>query len=163
MKYTFSSAQCRAARGLLDISQSEVARSANITAGTIGGFERDERVPGLNNLLAIRAALEAAGIVFVPANGGGPGVRLRATRQGDELSKTMFSPDLSRAARNLLNLSQDDLADAAGIARSTVAEFERGARVPLPDNLTAIRVALESAGVAFIAPNGGGPGVRLRR
>ena len=70
--------------------------------------------------------------------------------------------DLCRAARALVDLSQHALAEAAGIAWSTVAEFERGARKPVPDSLTAMRTALEAAGVAFIAANGGGPGVRLR-
>lgn len=31
----------------------------------------------MNNLIAIRAALEAAGVEFMDENGGGPGVRLR--------------------------------------------------------------------------------------
>lgn len=63
----------------------------------------------------------------------------------------------------MLNLSQDQLAAAAGVARATVADFERGSRRPVPNNLAAIQRALEAAGVEFIAENGGGPGVRLRK
>ncbi|WP_457155008.1 transcriptional regulator [Mesorhizobium sp. P5_C1] len=33
--------------------------------------------PSVNNLAAVRAALEAAGVEFIPENGGGAGVRLR--------------------------------------------------------------------------------------
>ena len=73
-----------------------------------------------------------------------------------------ISPEQCRAARGLLNLSQWDLADAAGVGRSTVADFERAARSPTTENLAAIRRALEAAGVEFIDSNGGGPGVRLR-
>ena len=73
-----------------------------------------------------------------------------------------ISPEQCRAARGLLNLSQWDLADAAGVGRSTVADFERAARSPTVENLAAIRRALEAAGVEFIDANGGGPGVRLR-
>lgn len=40
-------------------------------------FERGLRTPHKSNLEAIRAALEAAGVEFIDANGGGPGVRLR--------------------------------------------------------------------------------------
>lgn len=40
--------------------------------------------------------------------------------------------------------------------------FERAARLPVPDNLAAIRAALETASVEFMDPNGGGPGVRLK-
>ncbi|WP_322096058.1 helix-turn-helix transcriptional regulator [Pelagibius litoralis] len=163
-KMSFSPGQCHAARGLLNLSQSEVAEPAHVTAATLSQFERYGKAPGYNNLQAIRATLEAAGIAFIPANGGGPGVRLRELRSGCGTSETLFFPDLCRAARNILNMSQWDLAEAAGIARSTVAEFERGARVPISNNLQAMRDALEAAGVAFIEADGSaGPGVRLRK
>ena len=74
-----------------------------------------------------------------------------------------ITPEQCRAARALLNWSQPDLAEAVGIARETIAHFERGARVPHPNNLSDIRAALEAAGVEFIPANGGGPGVRLRQ
>ena len=44
---------------------------------------------------------------------------------------------------------------------STIRDFETGNRSPIANNLAAIRAALESAGVEFIAENGGGAGVRL--
>lgn len=157
-------AQCRAARGLLNLSQSRVAEAAHIAPATLSEFERGDRIPSHNNLQAIRIALEAVGIVFIPKNDGGLGVRLRAVPEGSILGETLISPDLCRAARYLLNLSQEDLAEAAGIARSTIAEFERGARVPVPDNLQSMCNALEAAGVIFIdADDTAGPGVQLRR
>ncbi len=61
-----------------------------------------------------------------------------------------FNPDTCRAARALLQLSQQDLADRARVARLTVADFERGARKPMPTTLATIRAALEAAGVRFI-------------
>ncbi len=63
----------------------------------------------------------------------------------------------------MMGWSQGDLAGAANVARQTVVDFERGARTPYPNNLAAIRAALEAAGVEFIAENGGGAGVRLRK
>ncbi|EYD77102.1 hypothetical protein Rumeso_01361 [Rubellimicrobium mesophilum DSM 19309] len=48
-----------------------------MSRNTIIAFEREQRTPGGNNLLAIRAALEAAGVVFLDENGNGPGVALR--------------------------------------------------------------------------------------
>jgi len=69
----------------------------------------------------------------------------------------------SRAARALIEWSQSDLATAAKIARQTVVDFERGARTPHRNNLEAIQRALEAAGVEFIAENGGGRGVRLKK
>jgi transcriptional regulator with XRE-family HTH domain len=59
--------------------------------------------------------------------------------------------------------TQADLAAAAKIALPTVKRYETGVRTPMPNNLTAIRRALEDAGVEFIpAKNGKGVGVRLR-
>jgi len=45
----------------------------------------------------------------------------------------------------------------------TIADFERGARSPYPRTLEAVQSALEKAGIEFIAENGGGAGVRLRK
>ena len=40
-------------------------------------------MPYLNNLSAIRVALEAAGVEFIEQNGGGAGVRLRRAAHED--------------------------------------------------------------------------------
>jgi transcriptional regulator with XRE-family HTH domain len=58
-------------------------------------------------------------------------------------------PEQIRAARSLLGWSQNDLAARAGVAVSTVADFERSQRSPVPNNALAIRGALESAGIQF--------------
>ena len=60
----------------------------------------------------------------------------------------------SRAARALLNWSQAELAKTAAVAQQTVVDFERGARKPYPKNLTAMRRALEAAGVEFFNDSG---------
>ena len=70
----------------------------------------------------------------------------------------------SRAARGLLGWSQQTLADAANVSLATIQLFETNKREPIPNNLTAIRRALEDAGVEFIpARSGKGVGVRLRQ
>ncbi|WP_293810347.1 helix-turn-helix transcriptional regulator [uncultured Bosea sp.] len=73
-------AQCRAARGLLDWSQADLAQSANVGLSTLKNFEGGRSAPMANNLAAMRSALEAGGVTFL-ADGetvdGGPGVRLR--------------------------------------------------------------------------------------
>jgi transcriptional regulator with XRE-family HTH domain len=74
-----------------------------------------------------------------------------------------MSPAQSRAARGLINWSQETLAARASVSVTTLRNFERGATVPVTNNLAAIRAALEAAGVQFIEENGGGPGVRLRQ
>ena len=74
-----------------------------------------------------------------------------------------MQPAQIRAARGLLDWSQSRLAEAAGVSLSTVKDFEAGRRQPVPNNLTAIRAALEAAGVEFIPENGGCAGVRMKQ
>lgn len=71
-----TAAQCRGARAMLGVSQTELAQQANVSRQTIVDFERGARTPYANNLLAIRTALETAGVEFIEENGGGAGVRL---------------------------------------------------------------------------------------
>lgn len=70
-----------------------------------------------------------------------------------------------RAARALLDWSQDQLATNARVGRATVADFERNVREPMRQNLIAITSALEAKGVEFIPEkeNGSGVGVRFRK
>jgi len=63
--------QCRAARGWLDWSQSDLAAAANVSLSTVRDFEKGRRIPIGNNLAAIRAALEAKGMGFVYADADG--------------------------------------------------------------------------------------------
>lgn len=58
--------------------------------------------------------------------------------------------------------SQDQLAEAANVARVTIATFETGKSRPVANNLAAIRAAFEAAGVVLIPENGGGDGVRMK-
>lgn len=76
-----------------------------------------------------------------------------------------MKPEQCRAARGLVDWSQGSLADKAGVSLSTVRDFEKGRRTPIPNNLAAIRAALETAGVTFLEAGGvsTGPGVSLRK
>ncbi|AZV21579.1 XRE family transcriptional regulator [Mesorhizobium sp. M7A.F.Ce.TU.012.03.2.1] len=66
---SISPGQCRAARALLDMDQNTLAAAADVSRGVIIDFEKQRRVPGRNNLAAIRAALEAAGVEFIDHSG----------------------------------------------------------------------------------------------
>jgi predicted transcriptional regulator len=68
--------QCRAARGLLDWGQQELADRAAVGVVTVRQFEAGGHEPRRSTLQVMRLAFEAAGVVFIDANGGGPGVRL---------------------------------------------------------------------------------------
>lgn len=61
-----------------------------------------------------------------------------------------MTPEQCRAARAWLDWSQDDLASASRVSLSTVRDFEKRRRVPIANNLTAMRVALEAKGIAFV-------------
>jgi transcriptional regulator with XRE-family HTH domain len=65
----------------------------------------------------------------------------------------------------MLRIEQSQLAERARVSLETIKRIERrpGAISALAGTLDAIQKALESAGVDFIADNGDGPGVRLRK
>lgn len=71
-----TSAQIRAARGLLNWTVRDLAVKSGVHRNTITRVETEATAPG-HSLAAIRAALESAGVIFVDENGEGPGVRLR--------------------------------------------------------------------------------------
>ena len=75
----------------------------------------------------------------------------------------MITSAQCRAARGLLDWTQQDLAERAGVGIVTVRQVEAGVSEPRRATLEVIRRALERAGVEFIDENGGGPGVRLRQ
>lgn len=71
-------AQLRAARGLCNMSQAALAEAAGVSSMTVKRAEGSgSPYPAQKALDAICAALEAAGVEFIPENGGGVGVRLR--------------------------------------------------------------------------------------
>src|ERR1039458_3135557 len=74
-----TSAQIRAARSLIRWSAEDLARRSSLSVATVRRAELtdDETSMTAANDLAVRRALEAAGVEFIDENGGGPGVRLR--------------------------------------------------------------------------------------
>ena len=76
--------QVKAARALLGWSQSDLAKASGVSHPTVMRLEAAEGALGgrASTGDAIRVALEAAGIVFLPENGEGPGVRLAKPEAG---------------------------------------------------------------------------------
>jgi len=80
--------------------------------------------------------------------------------------RCILTADQLRAARAMLRMDQSALAAASGVSVETIKRLERmegllsETRVA---TVNAIQAALTKAGVEFIAENGGGPGVRIRK
>ncbi len=72
-----------------------------------------------------------------------------------------MTPAQCRAARALLDWSQQQLAEAAKIGNATIRNFEGGKSVPQSATLDVLRRTFEAQGVEFT--DGDAPGVRLRK
>ena len=79
-----TSDQIRAARALVRWRAEDLARESAVGVATIRRAELTERETSMTaaNDLAVRRALEFAGVEFIDENGGGPGVRLRKATKG---------------------------------------------------------------------------------
>lgn len=75
--------------------------------------------------------------------------------------KMTIIPAQCRAARAMLNWSQEELSKKAKVSRATIADFEREVRKPITNNLIAIQKALEEGGIEFISNHESGKGVKL--
>lgn len=70
--------QCKMARVALGLGVRDLAALAEVAQATVSRLERGEELKPAT-VETIRAALEAAGVEFIPENGGGAGVRLKKT------------------------------------------------------------------------------------
>jgi DNA-binding XRE family transcriptional regulator len=64
-----------------------------------------------------------------------------------------MTPEQCRAGRALVDMSQQELAEAAEVAKVTIISFEKGRRNPYKRTLDAMQRALEARGVQF-TPDG---------
>jgi DNA-binding XRE family transcriptional regulator len=71
-----------------------------------------------------------------------------------------MTPPQIRAARGLLNWTVQELAEKAGVERTTIFQIEAGKYAGDVETLMSIRRVFEDAGIEFT--NGRWPGVRLR-
>jgi predicted transcriptional regulator len=68
-----------------------------------------------------------------------------------------------RAARSLLNWSQDELATRSGISRTVIARLELGTTDARTSTTESIRTALDSAGIRLVDDDQGWYGALVRR
>ena len=74
-----------------------------------------------------------------------------------------LSPEQCRAARGLLDWTQEELAENAKVSRSTIRDFENGRHCLHPSTEAQVIAALERGGALLIPSGDAGPGVRLRK
>jgi hypothetical protein len=67
---------------MLGITREQLADASGVPSRTIADFELQNTAARATTAAKLRTALEAAGVVFVDQNGGGPGVRLRDRQPG---------------------------------------------------------------------------------
>src|SRR3546814_19728205 len=70
----------------------------------------------------------------------------------------MLTPEQCRAARALLDWTQEDLARRAGVGGSTVRSFACGRHALIRSNRAVVQSAREAAGVGFLDGEGRGDG-----
>lgn len=87
-------------------------------------------------------------------------VELNPDKQGPIMVNLL--PEQCRAARGLLDWTQERLAEHAGVSRSTVRDFECHRHALHRTTEVMMINALEKAGILLLAPDQYGPGVRLR-
>lgn len=76
--------QIRAARAMLEWSQSELSVKTGVAPGVIEKMEASDaglRQCSKDAVAAVTSVMESAGIQFIPENGGGAGVRLKFSRR----------------------------------------------------------------------------------
>lgn len=69
--------QSRMGRAAVRWTVRDLSEKSQVGVTTINRFETGQAESNPATLAALRRALEAAGVEFIDANGGGPGVRLR--------------------------------------------------------------------------------------
>jgi hypothetical protein len=103
-------AQCRAARGLLDWSQQQLAAIAHVDIATVQHFEVNVECSSLGDASdRLRRAFEDAGIIFIAEDGEGAGLRL----------KKRFQTTTELTHR--IDILEDDLAKTEGKSSQTPA------------------------------------------
>ena len=92
-KRELTSFQIKAARALIGWTADDLSRRSAVSLRTIRRAELAERDTSMTsaNDLAVRHALEDAGVEFIDENGGGPGVRLRKAHQHGKRQKSKLS------------------------------------------------------------------------
>ena len=123
------------------MTQPRLAKAAALGLSTVVDFEKSRRTISEPAIAALLAALQAAGVEFIPDNGGGAGVRLRKSAVED--IKGSGAPPIYRATRvagretiaEWQARAPDDEAAAHRLGQHLKTRFEQGSPGYGPDDL----------------------------
>jgi transcriptional regulator with XRE-family HTH domain len=118
---------CRAARGLLNWTQCELAARANVGLSTIKKFEAGKSVPIKNNILAIDAVFAKTGLMILSAEEGGPGVLLKRLRPRGFIAGEGFNFEIGYA--DCLFDGPDNDFDISFMATESALEYLAGRKI----------------------------------
>ncbi|RWK53488.1 MAG: XRE family transcriptional regulator [Mesorhizobium sp.] len=77
--------QMKAARALLGWTQKDLSKASSVSEPTIKLMEsRGTERSAMSNVMAVKKAMEEAGVIFIDPNGNGAGVRLRGGGSNSE-------------------------------------------------------------------------------
>jgi transcriptional regulator with XRE-family HTH domain len=121
-----TAAQLRAARALIGWSQDQLAAASDVSKPTIARLELREGELGgyAGTRTKIREALEAAGVQFIPENGGGAGVRL-ARRDGHAQGSSAEREHKRAASRDAARAAVKEALRDSGLPADERAERKR--------------------------------------
>lgn len=125
-----SPVQCKMARAALGLGVRDLARLADVSPNTIARFERADPLKE-STVATLAHVLEAAGVLFVPENGGGPGVRLKspASASGDAAQRAQGASDARQLASDAIDRHYEgssETSETKNQRRRSLTEIPKG-------------------------------------
>jgi transcriptional regulator with XRE-family HTH domain len=111
------------ARTALGWGVSDLARAAEVSPNTVVRFERGEALKPIT-VDMIQGALERAGVIFIGANQGGPGVELRS-RAKAQPSESGGRPSRTRGGRLPITRQGESVTESKESAGDEISQLRR--------------------------------------
>jgi transcriptional regulator with XRE-family HTH domain len=132
----------RAARKRAGFSQIDLSVRASLDRAAVSFIERAERAPDLSTIIRVASAVSVKPAALLAGIGSEAAVRGPRSAPAAETPAARFGANL-RWARHRASLSQEALANEAGVDRAAVSVFERGRRNPNLRTVLRLARALE--------------------
>ncbi|MGO6690745.1 helix-turn-helix transcriptional regulator [Rhizobium johnstonii] len=152
----------RAAREVLDLSQSDVAKAANVSTRTIARLETGSSTVSFKKLSDLRGYFEGFGIRFIAPTetmdwGLAFSLELAPPPEEPGLPNSIYDPlpgRVFKAARVAAGLRQEEIAARAGLGHTTVRRLEKSDVTVSPERAYTLQKRFEDDGFRFVKPDG---------